>query len=104
MPDLSTILSIPLLQAVGLVLLIGLAERVGIPIISWIKNIMNISGNTQVDRLSNYYNHDLTDQLTSIRQGQEKDREASRSMHDTMKNIENSLANMDKYGIKCRHD
>lgn len=56
MPDLSSILQVPLLQAVGVVFLIGLAERIGIPIVSIIKSLLKINGNgngyqPQIDEL-----------------------------------------------------
>lgn len=42
MDYITYLLNIPLLQALGILLLIGLAERIGIPVISSIKNILNV--------------------------------------------------------------
>src|SRR3990167_8577119 len=45
MDYLSTFLKIPILQALGVVLIIGIAERMGIPIISLLKSLLKINGN-----------------------------------------------------------
>ena|SRR3990167_6786070 len=44
MSELSNILNIPILQAIGLLLLVALAERLGVPIISIIKSLLKING------------------------------------------------------------
>ena len=39
------IINIPILQALAVILLIGIAERIGIPIISMLKGLLKINGN-----------------------------------------------------------
>jgi len=45
MEYLSQVVNIPILQALGVVLLIGVAERIGIPIISIFKGLLKMNGN-----------------------------------------------------------
>lgn len=58
MDQLTHILNIPIAQALGVIMLIGVAERVGIPIISIIKSIMKINGTdnyqAQIDELGRH--------------------------------------------------
>ena len=44
MDYLLTLFKIPILQALGVVLVIGIAERVGIPIIAILKSLLKING------------------------------------------------------------
>ena len=41
----SSILNIPLLQAIGVVVLIGIAERSGIPVVQLLKKVLKLNGN-----------------------------------------------------------
>lgn len=43
MPDFSALLNVPILQALGVILLIGLAERTGIPVISMLKSVLKMN-------------------------------------------------------------
>lgn len=59
--------------------------------------------------LAQYYNHDTTDQnkkviekLDSLLLMEEKEHENADKFRDTLKDISNTLANIDKYGVKCR--
>lgn len=45
MEYIQAILNIPILQAIGIVFLIGIAERIGIPVVSMIKSLLKINGN-----------------------------------------------------------
>lgn len=105
MTDLLPIFNIPILQAFLLVLVIGVAERMGIPIIAGLKNLMNIQPpDSGIDRLTSYYNHDLTDKLDRILTAEEKEHDANQATREVLVDIRNSLANIEKYGVNCRHD
>lgn len=103
MDALSAILNIPILQAFLLVLVIGVAERVGIPVVAGIKGLLKMeSKDSTVDRLAGYYNHDLTEKLDRILSAEEKEHEANQGTRDVLVDIRNSLANIEKYGVNCR--
>ena|SRR3990167_428379 len=108
----STIFNIPILQAVGVVLLIGLAERMGIPIISALKGLMKLDNTSRKDviadnhevvqpllsemeNLTTHYNHEVTGLLTDIKN-------KLGDVHDCLKKANNRLEEFDKYGIKTR--
>ena len=107
--------NIPLLQAIGVVVVIGLAERIGLPIISILKNILKMNGNglkkeidsdnrnamqallSQMEVLTTHFNHDTTSLLTEIRDGQV-------AMKDCIKKTNVKLDNMHEYGVKIRKE
>ena len=80
METLGNILNIPILQALGVIILYALAIRVGIPIDSLFKSLFKINGNgngnyqAQIDKLqehANTANHEvgqIRDQIVEIRE------------------------------------
>lgn len=107
---LATLLNIPILQAFGLILLIGAAERAGIPIIDFTKKVLNLKEDTvvrevnvdnrnalqvllqQMEQLTQYANHDTTALLTEIRD----------NLKDNFTAIKNKHREWDTYGINTR--
>lgn len=58
--------------------------------------------------LEGYFNHDTTefhtkthDKLDRLLLMEEKEHEASAEMRDTLKDIGNTLKNIDRYGVRC---
>lgn len=67
---LSEIINVPILQALGVVLVIAAAERMGIPLVTMLRSLMKLSGNgleKKVDQLNTHFNHETTELLTEIR-------------------------------------
>ena len=70
----STLLNVPILQAIGVVLLIGIAERMGVPVISIFKSLFKVNGNgkemtalkEQLDLLENNHLSHLESKLDKI--------------------------------------
>ena len=95
------------MQALGVLFIVAVSERIGIPVITWVKKLLkfdeaSLSG--KMDRLSSYYNHDTTEKLERLIQMEEKEHEANDNLRSTLKDISNALSNLDKYGVHCRKD
>ena len=105
--DLSTILDVPILQALGVVLLIALCERVGIPIISILKSIMKINGNNNVpewaQELKKHFNEDTTQYLKSIDENIKVMKECQRAHGQKLAAISTQLSEFKEYGVPMRH-
>ena len=108
MDSLFQILNIPILQALGVILLIGTAERIGIPIVSILKSILKLNGDAKKESLAEmeapvwasnfmaHYNDELTEILKGIKDAQDK--------HNLMEIENNSkLEEILKYGVLCRN-
>lgn len=59
--------------------------------------------------LTAYFNHDTTEhhektheKLDRLIEMEEKEHLASQQMRDTLKDIGNTLSNLDRFGVKCR--
>ena len=107
MEQLGEILNIPILQALGVVLLIGLAERIGVPVIATLKSLLKIEGGKNSDQLldkmdvlSQHFNHDTTEQNERIIAGLDKICTKIEGVHDCLKKANGKLDEMQKYGIK----
>lgn len=57
---------------------------------------------SQMERLSNYYNHDTTEILLSINQGIEKVHKAVENLDDRIKELHMTHEEWEKYGIPTR--
>ena len=106
---LTNILQVPFLQALGVVITIGIAERVGIPVVSTIKTVLKINGNKQVseldkkmDVLTEHFNHSTTDSLERIERAEEKEHEANEKVRETLTSIDRTLYELREYGVKIR--
>lgn len=111
MSDLvSTILNIPILQAFGVVLIVGLAERVGIPVVSTFKSLLKINGNGAKEtpewalQLKQHYNDDTTALLARIVKGQERMADAQVGHNKLDEDVLRTLQEFKEYGIPCRKE
>ena len=73
--DFTTILNIPILQALGVVTVIAIAERAGLPLVSMLKSLLKINGKSGEEEtpqwaqdLKTHYNEDTTVILQSIKE------------------------------------
>ena len=76
MDILSTILGVPIFQALGLIFVIGLAERMGIPLVSLFKSLFKMNGHNpkelhelkdMMSGLTGHFNDTTTTLLSEIR-------------------------------------
>ena len=103
------------MQAIGIVFLIGIAERIGIPVISAIKSLLKINGLkeitadnrngmqtllSQMEILSTHFNHTTTEHNERIISIGEKTLDKLDGIQNCIKNANNKLDNFEKYGIK----
>lgn len=55
----------------------------------------------QITQLGEYYNHDITDKLKDIAEGQKEISKNLSEQKDTLKDISRTLENIREYGVKC---
>lgn len=66
------------------------------------KNVRVPATKEQMDRLSNYYNHDTTEILKSIDAGVQKVHASIESLEDMVKELKHHNQEMKEYGVKLR--
>lgn len=101
MENLTEILNIPLLQALGVLLLIGIAELLGIPVTSYITKILKLNGNGKKEHLK-----EIDEKLDVIEGNhlEHIERDAQETRENTGKVLQ-ILNEFKEYGIKVRkHD
>ena len=96
----SSILQVPLLQALGVVVLIGFAERSGIPVISLLKKTLKLNGNGNGHKLEG-----IEDKLATI-QGNHLDhlQKGIDQLGNKIDKLGDILTELRVEGIKCRKE
>lgn len=79
-----------------------LMNHLGISIKFWEKKDEKPATRAQMDRLSNYYNHDTTELLTSIDSGIKEVRVAVEKLEDSVRELHNHHSEWEKFGIPIR--
>lgn len=58
----------------------------------------------RIDRLANYYNHDLTEKLDRLLSMEEKEHEAAQQTRDALVKVTLILEALQRDGVRCRKD
>ena len=108
------IINIPILQGLGIIVLIGIAERVGIPVVSILKNVLKMNGTSgdipswarslidKQEQLGLHYNDETTQKLEDLIDLGKKSLEIQDKNNQLAIKHEAKLDEILKYGVPCR--